>query len=181
MSHHVVEVRDLAYAYPDGTQALNGVSFRVEHGEAVALVGANGAGKSTLLLHLIGYLPVARGEVRIGEVPLTRETASTIRRAVGMVFQDPDDQLFMPTVGEDVAFGPLNLRLPPTDVEQRVASALERVGMSHRRTVSTVAAQIGWAEVPRSRSAKKRWESSASATLRSLVDFAPIESTISSA
>ena len=133
MSHHVVEVRDLAYAYPDGTEALNGVSFRVEHGVAVALVGANGAGKSTLLLHLIGYLPVARGEVRIGDVPLTRETASAIRRAVGMVFQDPDDQLFMPTVGEDVAFGPLNLRLPPTDVEQRVASALERVGMSHRR------------------------------------------------
>lgn len=133
MSHHVVEVRDLAYAYPDGTEALNGVSFRVEHGEAVALVGANGAGKSTLLLHLIGYLPVARGEVRIGDVPLTRETASAIRRAVGMVFQDPDDQLFMPTVGEDVAFGPLNLRLPPADVEQRVASALERVGMSHRR------------------------------------------------
>ncbi len=133
MSHHVVEVRDLAYAYPDGTEALNGVSFRVEHGEAVALVGANGAGKSTLLLHLIGYLPVARGEVRIGDVPLTRETASAIRRAVGMVFQDPDDQLFMPTVGEDVAFGPLNLRLSPTDVEQRVASALERVGMSHRR------------------------------------------------
>lgn len=133
MSHHVVEVRDLAYAYPDGTEALKGVSFRVEHGEAVALVGANGAGKSTLLLHLIGYLPVARGEVRIGDVPLTRETVSSIRRAVGMVFQDPDDQLFMPTVGEDVAFGPLNLRLPPADVEQRVASALERVGMSHRR------------------------------------------------
>ena len=133
MSHHVVEVRDLAYAYPDGTEALNGVSFRVEHGEAVALVGANGAGKSTLLLHLIGYLPVARGEISIGDVPLTRETVSSIRRAVGMVFQDPDDQLFMPTVGEDVAFGPLNLRLPPADVEQRVASALERVGMSHRR------------------------------------------------
>lgn len=133
MSHHVVEVRELSFTYPDGTEALKNVSFRVEHGEAVALVGANGAGKSTLLLHLIGHLPVTRGEVRIGESPLTRETAAAIRRAVGMVFQDPDDQLFMPTVGEDVAFGPLNLRLPPADVEQRVASALERVGMSHRR------------------------------------------------
>ncbi len=133
MSHHVVDVRDLSYAYPDGTEAVRGVSFRVEHGEAVALVGANGAGKSTLLLHLNGYLPVTRGEVRIGEIPLTRDTAASIRRAVGMVFQDPDDQLFMPSVAEDVAFGPLNLRLPPSEVEQRVASALERVGMTHRR------------------------------------------------
>lgn len=133
MSHHVVEVRDLFYTYPDGTAALHGITFRVEHGEAVALVGANGAGKSTLLLHLIGYLPVARGEVRIGDVPLTRDTAAAVRRAVGMVFQDPDDQLFMSTVAEDVAFGPLNLRLPAPEVERRVASALERVGLAHRR------------------------------------------------
>ncbi len=133
MSHHVVDVRDLFYAYPDGTEALKGVSFHIEHGAAVALVGANGAGKSTLLLHLNGYLPVERGEVRIGDVPLTRETAAAVRRSVGMVFQDPDDQLFMPTVAEDVAFGPLNLRLPPAEVEQRVVSALDRVGLLHRR------------------------------------------------
>ncbi|OGP87085.1 MAG: cobalt ABC transporter ATP-binding protein [Deltaproteobacteria bacterium RBG_13_65_10] len=133
MSHHIVEVRDLFFAYPDGTEALNGVSFRIEHGGAVALVGANGAGKSTLLLHLNGYLPTTRGEVRIGDTPLTRETAAMARRAVGMVFQDPDDQLFMPTVAEDVAFGPLNAGLPPDQVACRVASALERVGMAHVR------------------------------------------------
>ena len=133
MSQHAVEVHNLFYAYPDGTEALKGVSFHVAPGEAVALVGANGAGKSTLLLHLNGYLPVAQGEVRIGDIPLTRETAGALRRAVGMVFQDPDDQLFMPTVAEDVAFGPLNLRLPPAEVEQRVSSALDRVGLLHRR------------------------------------------------
>lgn len=133
MSHHLVEVRDLYFVYPDGTEALNGVSFRITHGESVALVGANGAGKSTLLLHLNGYLTPTRGEVRIGDVPLTRATVVAARRAVGMVFQDADDQLFMPTVYEDVAFGPLNAGLPPDDIEQRVVSALERVGMAHLR------------------------------------------------
>jgi cobalt/nickel transport system ATP-binding protein len=133
VSHHVVEVRDLWFAYPDGTEALKGVSFRVEHGGAVALVGANGAGKSTLLQHLNGYLWAGRGEVRIGDAPLTRETVGQARRAVGMVFQDPDDQLFMPTVAEDVAFGPLNAGLPAAEVERLVAAALERVGMTHVR------------------------------------------------
>ncbi len=133
MSHHIVEVKELAYAYPDGTEALRGVSFRIGHGEAVALVGANGAGKSTLLMHLNGYLQTARGEVRIGDTTVTRETAALVRRAVGMVFQDPDDQLFMPTVAEDVAFGPLNAGLPQDQVERRVAAALERVGMAHVR------------------------------------------------
>jgi cobalt/nickel transport system ATP-binding protein len=129
MSHHVVEARNLGYVYGDGTPALAGVSFRIAHGEAVAVVGANGAGKSTLLLQLGGCLLPSSGEVRIGEVPLTAKTAPLVRRAVGLVFQDPDDQLFMPTVGEDVAFGPLNAGLPPEEVERRVSSALERVGM----------------------------------------------------
>jgi len=133
MSHHLVEVRDLCFAYPDGTEALKGVSFRITHGESVALVGANGAGKSTLLLHLNGYLTPTSGEVRIGETPLIRETAAAVRRAVGMVFQDPDDQIFMPTVYEDVAFGPLNAGLPQEEIEHRVVSALERVGMAHLR------------------------------------------------
>ncbi len=131
MSHHLVAVKDLYYAYPDGTEALHDVSFRIEHGEAVALVGANGAGKSTLLLHLNGTLPTMRGEVVVGDTVVTRETAVLARRAIGMVFQDPDDQLFMPTVAEDVAFGPLNAGLPPDQVERRVATALDRVGMAH--------------------------------------------------
>jgi len=128
MSHHIVEVTDLEFTYPDGTPALAGVSFRITHGESVAVVGANGAGKSTLLLHLNGVLVPQKGAVRIGEIPLTRQTLPEIRKTVGMVFQDPDDQLFMPTVYEDVAFGPLNLALPPDEVERRVRTALERVG-----------------------------------------------------
>jgi cobalt/nickel transport system ATP-binding protein len=129
MSHHTVEAEDLHHAYPDGTVALRGVSFRITHGESVAIVGENGAGKSTLLLHLNGYLSPTGGGVRVGGYPLNRDTLRAVRRTVGMVFQDPDDQLFMPTVFEDVAFGPLNLGLPPEEVEGRVARALEIVGM----------------------------------------------------
>jgi len=128
MSHHLVELTDLNYTYPDATQALDSVSFRITHGESVALVGANGAGKSTLLMHLNGALLAQHGAVRIGDIPATRATLPEIRRSVGMVFQDPDDQLFMPTVFEDVAFGPLNLGLPPEEVERRVNDALARVG-----------------------------------------------------
>ncbi len=131
MSHHLVEVKDLAFAYPDGTEALRGVSFRITHGECVAVIGGNGAGKSTLLQHLNGYLMPGRGEVRVGDFSLTRETAPAVRRSVGMVFQDPDDQLFMPTVIEDVAFGPLNLGLSPDEAGKRALAALERVGMVH--------------------------------------------------
>ena len=131
MSHHIVEVRDLCYTYPDSTPALAGVSFTIRHGESVAVVGANVAGKSTLLLHLNVCLLPGRGSVRVGEVPLTRTTLPEVRRAVGMVFQDPDDQLFMPVVGEDVAFGPLNLGLPADEVEARVDRALATVGALH--------------------------------------------------
>lgn len=131
MSHHLVEVKDLEYVYPDGQRALEGVSFRITHGEAVGIVGANGAGKSTLLLHLIGALFPKAGSVRVGDLPVVKETLPQIRRSVGMIFQDPDDQLFMPTVGEDVAFGPLNQGLPRPEVEQRVVQALETVGALH--------------------------------------------------
>ena len=127
MSHHVIEFKDVRYRYPDGTEALRGVSFRITHGESVGIVGANGAGKSTLLLHMNGYLLPASGNVTIGEVPLLKETRSEIRRKVGVLFQNPDDMLFMPTVFDDVAFGPLNLGLPPDRVRDRVREALRRV------------------------------------------------------
>ena len=128
MSHHIVEVKQLRHVYPDGTMALRDVSFRIHHGESVAIIGANGAGKSTLLLHLNGYLAATAGTIRIGDQQLGKETLAEIRRTVGMVFQDPDDQLFMPTVYDDVAFGPLNQGLAAAEVAQRVSEALERVG-----------------------------------------------------
>jgi len=133
MSHHIVEVRNLRHVYPDGTVALRDVSFRITHGETVAIIGANGAGKSTLLLHLNGYLAATGGEVRIGDFPLTKATLPKVRRSVGMVFQDPDDQLFMPTVYEDVAFGPLNLGLTGADLDRRVRAALDQVEVGHLR------------------------------------------------
>ncbi len=131
MSHHIVEVKHLQHIYADGTVALQDVSFTIHHGESVAIIGANGAGKSTLLLHLNGYLTANSGEIRIGDFPLTRKTLPEIRRTVGMVFQDADDQLFMPTVFDDVAFGPFNLGLPVEEVKQRVKAVLEQVGAAH--------------------------------------------------
>lgn len=134
MSHHIVEVKNLQHIYPDGTVAIRDVSFRITHGESVALIGANGAGKSTLLQHLNGCLDATSGMIRIGDTPLTKGTLADIRRTIGMVFQYPDDQLFMPTVFEDVAFGPLNLGLSGADVEQRVTATLELVGAGHLRS-----------------------------------------------
>jgi cobalt/nickel transport system ATP-binding protein len=129
MSHHIVEAKNLAFSYPDKTPAIRDISFRIKHGESVAIVGANGAGKSTLLLHLNGYLTPSSGQIRIGDFPLTKDTLQEVRRTVGMVFQDPDDQLFMSTVYDDVAFGPLNLGLPMDEVQIRVQKALETVGV----------------------------------------------------
>src|SRR6266567_1772988 len=133
MSHHIVEVKNLRHVYPDGKVALRDVSFRITHGESVAIIGANGAGKSTLLLHLNGYLAPTAGEIRVGDFPLNKATLPDIRRTVGMVFQNPDDQLFMSTVFEDVAFGPLNLGLSGSDIDQRVTEVRERVGAGHLR------------------------------------------------
>jgi len=133
MSHHIVEVKNLQHVYSDGTAALKDVSFMITHGESVGIIGANGAGKSTLLQHLNGSLDPTAGSIHIGHTPLTKGTMPDIRRTVGMVFQDPDDQLFMPTVFDDVAFGPFNLGLSVADVEQRVMEVLEQVGASHLR------------------------------------------------
>ena len=123
-------VEDVAFAYPDGHQALFGVDLRIEPGERVALLGPNGAGKTTLVLHLNGILRPGRGAISVAGLPVTKANLREIRSRVGIVFQDPDDQLFMPTVGEDVAFGPRNLGLPEEEVTARVAAALEQVGMT---------------------------------------------------
>ncbi|NPV93152.1 MAG: ABC transporter ATP-binding protein [Firmicutes bacterium] len=131
MSHHIIEARDLHFAYPDGHQAINGISFRILHGESVGIIGANGAGKSTLLMLLMGVLLPSAGEVRVGDMVVTRKTLPLVRQRLGMVFQDPDDQLFMTTVYDDVAFGPRNYRLDEDEVERRVMMALEMVGIPH--------------------------------------------------
>ncbi|MGX7829297.1 energy-coupling factor ABC transporter ATP-binding protein [Actinokineospora sp. 24-640] len=120
-------VDGLAFAYPDGHQALYGVDLRVEQGERVALLGPNGAGKTTLVLHLNGVHTAGAGRVEVGGLAVVKANLKEIRRRVGIVFQDPDDQLFMPTVREDVAFGPANFGLP--DVGARVERALAAVGM----------------------------------------------------
>jgi len=121
-------IDDLRFHYPDGHPALRGVSLRIGRGEKVALVGPNGAGKSTLLLHLNGIL-AGEGRVAVGALPVTRPNLPAIRAQVGLVFQNPDDQLFSTTVFEDVAFGPLHMGYPEAEVRQRVARALEQVGM----------------------------------------------------
>jgi len=126
-------IEDLAFAYPDGNQALYGVNLSINKGERVALLGPNGAGKTTLVMHLNGIHPTAHGRVTIaGQVVDTSDKAAikNIRSKVGIVFQDPDDQLFMPTVGEDVAFGPYNMGARGTELEQIVDDALNLVGMA---------------------------------------------------
>lgn len=128
MSHHIIELKDVCFNYPDGTETLRGISFKIVHGESVGIVGANGAGKSTLLLQMNGYLMPSSGSVTIGDLQLNKKTRKEIRKKVGVVFQNPDDQLFMPTVFDDVAFGPLNLGLTYEKVQERVIDALETVG-----------------------------------------------------
>ncbi|MGH3354309.1 MAG: energy-coupling factor ABC transporter ATP-binding protein [Nocardioidaceae bacterium] len=130
MSTPVLDVQGLAYAYADGHQALYGVDLHVHRGERVALLGPNGAGKTTLVLHLNGILTAGRGSVRVCGMEVAKPNLQEIRRRVGVVFQDPDDQLFMPTVRDDVAFGPANLGVRGEQLEVRVMEALERVGMA---------------------------------------------------
>lgn len=124
-----IEVEDLSYSYSDGTRALDKVSFSLEKGQSLALLGPNGAGKSTLLLHLNGLLR-GQGKVRIRNKEISDESLSWVRSQVGIVFQDPDDQLFMPTLAEDVAFGPANMGLSQEEVDERVQWALQCVGLS---------------------------------------------------
>ena len=130
---NVLSVHDLHFSYHDHHPALRGVSFELCEGDKVALVGPNGAGKSTLMLHLNGILTSRRGEVIVGGARLTRDNLPAVRSMVGLVFQNPDDQLFSPTVFEDVAFGPLHMGLPKDEVLARVESALNAVRMSGYR------------------------------------------------
>jgi cobalt/nickel transport system ATP-binding protein len=124
-----LEVSGLAFAYPDGHQALFGVDLSVAPGERVAVLGPNGAGKTTLVLHLNGIHLAQLGTVAVGGLAVTEPNLREIRRRVGLVFQDPDDQLFMPTVAQDVAFGPANLGLRGPELDERVDRALGAVGM----------------------------------------------------
>jgi energy-coupling factor transporter ATP-binding protein EcfA2 len=125
----LIRVRDLKYKYEDGTSALNGINFELQHGETVALLGANGSGKTTFALHLNGLLS-GEGMVEVCGLPVNSAHVAAIRRKIGLVFQDSESQLFMPTVLEDVAFGPLNHGMNRAQATQRALAALEQVGMS---------------------------------------------------
>lgn len=128
---NIIETENISYVYPDGTKALEDVDFKAKKGEIVALLGPNGAGKSTLFLHFNGILKPTSGSVKLDGEPLgyQKKDLLKVRQKVGIVFQNPDDQLFAPTVMEDVSFGPLNIDLPEDEVKMRVKDALKRVGM----------------------------------------------------
>ena len=130
MNAPAIRVENLSYHYPDGRVALDGVDLNIAPGERVAILGPNGAGKTTLMLHLNGALSASSGTVEIGGMALSRKNLRDIRRRVGVVFQDPDDQLFMPTVAQDVAFGPANFGVTGDALAEGVQAALEIVSMT---------------------------------------------------
>ena len=140
-----IEVKDLTYAYPDGTPALQGVSFGAEQGEVTGILGSNGAGKSTLFLNLNGVLTPQGGQVLLDGEPVSyaRRNLPELRRRVGLVFQDPDDQLFSADVYRDISFGAVNLGLPETEVRRRVEDAMTRTGVSALRDKPTHALSYG--------------------------------------
>jgi len=111
MSHHIIDFINISYSYPDGNKALENLNVRIHHGESVAIVGANGAGKSTMLKLLVGIFMPEEGEIRLGDMPVTKKTLNMIRQQIGFTFQDPEDQLFNTSVYNDVAFGPRNYGL----------------------------------------------------------------------
>ena len=130
MTDPAILVGGLGHTYPDGHRALDAVDLRIDAGERVAILGPNGSGKTTLVLHLNGILAAQEGTVAVDGIPVAGRDLREVRRRVGVVFQDPDDQLFMPTVRQDVAFGPANLGLDDEEVDRRTTEALAAVGMS---------------------------------------------------
>lgn len=124
----IIDIQNLSYDYPDGTKALDGLNFSMQQGEKIAVLGANGAGKSTFMLHLNGILE-GKGKIEICGMQMNKKNLRAIRQKVGLVFQNPDDQLFCPTVFDDVAFGPQNMNLSKDEVSKRVERALKEVGL----------------------------------------------------
>lgn len=143
MSTPAIRVENLHYRYPDGRVALDGVDLNIAPGERVAILGPNGAGKTTLMLHLNGVLAATSGTLEISGIPLGRKSLRDIRRRVGLVFQDPDDQLFMPTVAQDVAFGPANFGVTGDQLATRVSAALEIVSMTEHADRSPAHLSVG--------------------------------------
>lgn len=131
MSEPIVTVKDVKFSYPAGVSALHGVSFDIKQGERIALLGPNGSGKSTLILLIAGLLTPKSGEIKVFGQKTTSKDFQKFRSRIGIVFQDPDDQLFTPSVIEDIEYGPKNLKLPDVDVHERSAHVLEKMGIAH--------------------------------------------------
>ena len=131
MNSSVIEVKDVYFSYPAGVKAIDGVSFTISKGERVAILGPNGSGKSTLILLMAGLLTPQRGEIKVFGKPTSSKEFQKLRQRIGVVFQDPDDQLFTPSVIEDIEYGPKNLRLPESDIKQRSEQVLSKIGIHH--------------------------------------------------
>ena len=127
----MIEIKNLCVDYPDGTRAVDDLSLTLDDGETVALIGANGAGKTSFMLSLVGVLPIASGTVTVDGIALSKKTINDVRKHVGLVFQNPDDQLFMPVIREDVAFGPHNYGKSHAEIDALVDETLARLGISH--------------------------------------------------
>ncbi|MDD4366854.1 MAG: ABC transporter ATP-binding protein [Eubacteriales bacterium] len=127
----MIKIKNLTVKYPDGTEALRSLDLAVNEGESIALMGSNGAGKSSLLLAITGIAPYADGEIYVDDILLSKKTVADVRQRVGMIFQDPDDQLFMPSVFDDVAFGPRNKGLDEKETVRVAESTLEELKISH--------------------------------------------------
>lgn len=134
----MLDISDLTLIYPDGTKAVDRFNLHVKAGESIGLVGANGAGKTTLMLGIMGILPIAEGRVEADGIVLEKKTLNDIRTRVGLIFQKPDDQLFMASIYDDIAFGPRNYGLPEEEIEQRVKTALSELGITHLRNRSSL-------------------------------------------